>query len=175
MSVLAPKLRLDASDLDSLCAVARFDFGIFVELAFPDLHGGQSLIHAPYIDVIVAILVGSTDDGENRFIINLPPGYLKSMLVSVLWVAWRLGVEPSSRIICVCHGDELAHNLSIKTRSLMQSALYRKIFPDTIPEKKAQDNITTTKGGGRYATAVGGPIAGFRADIIVIDDVAPCV
>ncbi len=52
----------------------------------------------------------------------------------------------------------------------MQSSRYRRIFPGTVLDKKAQDSLTTTKGGQRYATSVTGPIAGFRADLIVIDD-----
>ena len=52
----------------------------------------------------------------------------------------------------------------------MQSAIYKAIFPGTVLDKKAEDLITTTKGGQRYATAVGSDIAGFRADLIIIDD-----
>ena len=82
----------------------------------------------------------------------------------------RLGVNPAEKIICISYGDDLAHNLSRKTRQLMLSPLYRMTFPGTILDKKAEDSITTTKGGQRYATAVGSDIAGFRADLIVIDD-----
>ena len=95
---------------------------------------------------------------------------MKSLLVSILYVAWRLGVNPAEKIICISYGDDLTHNLSRKTRQLMLSPLYRMIFPGTILDKKAEDSITTTKGGQRYATAVGSDIAGFRADLIVIDD-----
>ena len=37
-------------------------------------------------------------------------------------------------------------------------------------EKQAEDLLTTTKGGQRMATSVGGPAAGFRADLAIIDD-----
>ena len=52
----------------------------------------------------------------------------------------------------------------------MLSALYARIFPGTILDKRAADHITTTKGGRRYATAVGSDITGFGADEIIIDD-----
>jgi predicted phage terminase large subunit-like protein len=160
----------DPSGLDDLVALAPIDFGIFVELMFPILHQGKGLDHAPYIDLIIEELVRSRRGGHRRIIINLPPGFMKSMLVSILHVAWRLGVNPAEKIICISYGDDLAHDLSRKTRRLMLSPLYRKIFPGTILDKKAEDSITTTKGGQRYATAVGSDIAGFRADLIVIDD-----
>jgi predicted phage terminase large subunit-like protein len=103
-------------------------------------------------------------------LINLPPGFLKSMLISILYVAWRLGRDPTVKFICISYGDDLAHYLSRKTRELMQSPLYRALFPGTVLVKKAEDLITTTKGGYRYATAGGSDITGFRANEIIIDD-----
>lgn len=160
----------DTLSLDESVVLARVDFGSFVELAFPVLHPGEDLVYARYIDLIIEALVQTTRGGDRRIIANLPPGYMKSQLVSVLYVAWRLGVNPAEKIICISYGDDLAHDLSRKTRQLMLSPLYRRIFPGTILDKKAEDSITTTQGGQRYATAVGSDIAGFRAHLIIIDD-----
>jgi hypothetical protein len=88
----------------------------------------------------------------------------------VLYTAWRLGVNPSEKIICISYGDDLSHDLSRKTRLVMQSHVYLRIFPRTVLDKRAEDAITTTKAGQRYATAVGSDIAGFRADLIIMDD-----
>jgi predicted phage terminase large subunit-like protein len=149
---------------------ARDDFGIFVARVFPVLHGGKNMIPASYINLIVEALMRSTAGGRRRLIFNLPPGYMKSTLITVLYTAWRLGVNPSEKIICISYGDDLSHDLSRKTRQVMQSSIYRKIFPGTVLDKKAEDSITTTKAGQRYATAVGSDIAGFRADLIIMDD-----
>ena len=166
-----PQLRqADHLSGDDLIALARADFAIFVELAFPVLHDSQRMVHAPYIDVIVEVLACSAIGGERNLIFNVPPGYMKSMLISILYTAWRLGVNPAERIIGISYGDDLSHQLSVKTRKLMQSPLYQAIFPETILDKKAEDSITTTRGGQRLATAVGSAIAGFRADLIIIDD-----
>jgi hypothetical protein len=67
-----------------LVALARIDFGTYVELMFPVLHQGAGLIHAPYVDLIVDALVRSRKGGDRRIIINLPPGFMKSLLVSIL-------------------------------------------------------------------------------------------
>jgi hypothetical protein len=56
------------------------------------------------------------------------------------------------------------------TRSLMQSEIYRRIFPETILDKKAVDYVRTTQQGARYVTSVGSDITGFGADVIIIDD-----
>ena len=64
-----------------LYALAGRDFGIFVELAFPILHPGKKLFHAPYLDVLVAVMESCAAGCEPRVIINLPPGFMKSMLI----------------------------------------------------------------------------------------------
>ena len=61
---------------------------------------------------------------------------MKFLLVSILYVAWRLGVNPAEKIICISYGDDLTHTLSRKTRQLILSPLYRMIFPGTILDKR---------------------------------------
>ena len=149
-----------------LVPLARVDFLVFIVLMFPELHDGKRMIPAPYVEVIVEGLMNARSGGPNRrLIFNLPPGHMKSLLISILFTAWRLGMNPSERIICASYSDDLAHQLSSLTRQVMQSRLYRRIFPGTVLDKKAQDSLTTTKGGQRYSTSVTGPIAGFRATI----------
>lgn len=155
---------------DDLIALSRKDFYTFVQLMFPVLHPGTPLIYAQYIELIVEHLRVLPDQEFRRLIFNLPPGYMKSTIISVLYTAWRLGVDPTARFICISYGDDLAHELSERTRKVMTSTLFKRIFPATILEKKAQDYLRTTKGGGRYATSVGSDITGFRADEIIMDD-----
>src|SRR5262245_59788271 len=112
----------------------------------------------------------STAGRSPRVIVNLPPGFMKSMLISIMYVAWRLGVDPTLKFVCISYGDDLAHKHSASTRKLMQSPVYRAIFPKTVLDKKAEDWFTTTKGGYRYATAVGSDITGFRPNEIIVDD-----
>ena len=64
----------------------------------------------------------------------------------------------------------LPTSILASTRKLMQSPEYRAIFPGTVLDKKAEDWLTTTKGGYRYATAVGSDITGFRPTEIIVDD-----
>jgi hypothetical protein len=153
-----------------LIAQARTDFATFVELMFPILHNGKRLKYAPYIDFICCLLIGSGQPHRLRIVVNMPPGYMKSLLISVLFVAWSLGVNPGKKFICASYGDDLAHKLGRKTREVMQSPLYRTMFPDTVLTKTAEDRLETRQRGSRYATAVGSDIAGFRANCIIIDD-----
>ena len=153
-----------------LLQLACVDFGVFLALNFPVLHDGKQMIPAPYVSVIVEGLMGVHKGELTRVIVNMPPGHMKSMIVSVMYTAWLLGVDPSKRILCISYGEGLARQLSRLTRRVMTSPLYRAIFPGTVLAKQSEDLLTTTKGGQRLATAVGGTIAGFRSDLTVIDD-----
>ena len=172
MSSVAEILGPEASGFSpgDLIVAARLSFWTFFELTFEVLHPGEELADADYFVLIDHLLDSCHKRRQRRLILNMPPGYMKSTLVSVYFTAWLLGQDPTTKIICASYGDDLAHLLSRRVRDLMQSAIYRRIFPATILAKKAEDLLTTTKGGQRYATAVGSDITGFRADYIIIDD-----
>lgn len=153
-----------------LYALARVDFGTFFEIAFPILNPGKTLDYAPYLDLMIYVMESCAEGGLKRVIINLPPDFMKSMIVSIIYVAWRLGVDPTLKFVCISCGDDLANKHSASTRTLMLSPIYRAIFPATILRKKAENWLETTKGGYRYATAVCSDITGFRPNGIIVDD-----
>lgn len=155
---------------NDLIALARTDFWVFVELVFHVLHPSDKLVFAPYLTVIAAKLEECAAGDCRRRIFNLPPGFMKSTIISIMYVAWRLGVNPSLKFICVSYGESLATDLSSRCRSVMISKIYKKIFPKTVLAKKAEDHLTTTLGGARYSAVVGSNTTGFRAHEIIIDD-----
>lgn len=83
--------------LNDLIAAARLDFGCFIELAFKVLHPGKKLIHAQYLDLLITLMESCAAGRQSRVIVNLPPGYMKSMLISIMYVAWRLGGDPTRK------------------------------------------------------------------------------
>ena len=116
---------------------------------FPVLHDGRQMRTAPYVNLMVEALMSVRDGAEKRMIFNLPPGHMKSMIVSVMFTAWVLGVDPSKRILCISYGEDLTKHLSRQTRRLMTSPLYRRIFPQTQLTRQRP-----TKGGSWTGLAV---------------------
>jgi hypothetical protein len=111
------------------------------------------------------------ENNEVRPIINAPPRYLKSHLVSVTFPAWCLGHQPSAQILCASYAQELADKLSRDCRRIMMSDWYRRVFPTRLsPERQAVSEFETTAQGCRLATSVGGVLTGRGADLIIIDD-----
>jgi len=163
----SPEQDLTAADL---YALARTDFWTFFEIAFTVLNPGKKLDYAPYLDLMIFLMTSCAEGRKSRVIINLPPGFMKSMIVSIIYVAWRMGVDPTLKFVCISYGDDLANKHSASTRVLMLSPIYKAIFPGTVLRKKAENWLETTKRGYRYATAVCSDITGFRPNEIILDD-----
>ena len=106
----------------------------------------------------------------SRLLINQPPRSLKSLSVSVVYVAWLLGHDPSRRVIVVSYANDLAAELHRQFRMIVDAPWYRALFPAMRPARDSGTELVTTAGGGRYATSVGGTLTGRGADLIIIDD-----
>jgi hypothetical protein len=135
--------------VDDLIRLARIEFGILVALVFRVLHGGKNMVPASYINLIVEALMRTTTGGKRRLIFNLPPGYMKSTLITVLYTAWRLGVNPLEKIICISYGDDLSHDLHTRAIGELLSPRWqsaetvqhlRKTVPPHIFEAQYQQN-----------------------------------
>ncbi len=96
-------------------AILRADFTSFVQCAFYELNPQARYMPGPHIEVIASKLDACRRGEIRRLIINLPPRNLKSHCVSIAFVAWLLGHEPTRRIICASYGQELADKLPAVT------------------------------------------------------------
>jgi predicted phage terminase large subunit-like protein len=107
-----------------------------------------------------------------RLIINMPPRHTKSEFASYLLPAWFLGKFPKKKIIETAHTAELAVGFGRKVRNLVDSDVYKSIFPGVglQSDSKAAGRWATNQGGDYFAIGVGGAVTGKGADILIIDD-----
>lgn len=160
-------MRLERQYLEIL----RHDLVSFAERAFRHLNPTTDYVHNWHIDVIAEKLEDCRRGDTRRLIINMPPRHLKSHLISIAYVAWALGHDPSLQILCVSYGQDLSDKLARDTREIMQSDWYRQVFPTRLsPTRQAVAEFVTTAQGVRIATSVGGVLTGRGADLIIIDD-----
>lgn len=164
-----------ATRIDDRAAVLerlqRHDFVSFLIGAFPQIHGG-SCMQPNWHHEAIAYQLGRVHAGETRrLLITLPPRGLKSVMISVAWVAWCLGQDPTLRFVCVTYSQELSLKHARDCRTLMQTNWYRRLFPGTIISvRSAVHDFETTRHGGRLATSVAGTLTGRGGDIIIVDD-----
>jgi len=148
----------------------RQDLTAFIQRSFYELNPQTLLLLSWYIEVIAAMLEACRLGKRRRLIITLPPRHLKSHCVSVAFVAWLLGFDPAAQIICASYGQDLSDKHARDCRTLMNSALYRRLFATRLGERTAVQDFATTQGGTRMATSIGGVLTGRGADWIIIDD-----
>lgn len=168
-------LTIDEDELTaSICLDSFFDFvKEFWDVIIPEEPVYNW--HIPYLCSQLQDTVERVIRRENKLydeIINIPPGTTKSTICTVMLPAWAWAKDPTLRIITGSYSASLATDHAVKSRDIIKSEKYKKLFPH-VEIKKDQDNKTqykTTKNGERYATSVGGTITGIHAHLIIIDD-----
>ncbi len=157
---------------DILLSLLRTDFKSFCIKVFNTISSADTYMDNWHVDVICNEIEQMIDGKNNRLIINIPPRNMKSIICSVALPAFLLGLDPSTRIICVSYSDELVKKLSNDCKMVMTSSWYKELFPRTVIDSKhcSATNFGTTRSGGRFATSVGGPLTGIGGDWIIIDD-----
>ena len=158
------------NDQAVLTALLRTDLRFFVWKCFQTILPGTPYLPNWHVDAIVHQLMRVQAGEISRLLINQPPRSLKSICVSVAYVAWVLGHDPTRRIIVVSYSSEFAAELHRQFRMIIDAPWYRALSPLMRPAKDSGTELVTTAGGSRYATSVGGTLTGRGADLIVVDD-----
>jgi hypothetical protein len=165
-----PMINIKRSDY---LALMRVSLPMFIEWVFTEVNPSTPYLDNFHIPLIAGYLEKMRLDDLRRLIINIPPRNLKSIIVSVAYVAWLMGHDPTCKIICVSYAQDLADFLARMCRLVMMSPRYHEMFPQTriSPFRTAASGFETTLGGYRFATSLDGPLLGFGADYIIIDDI----
>ena len=80
-----------------LAALLRSDLRSFIWKSFQTILPGTQYLPNWHIDAIVHQLMRVHGGEISRLLINQPPRSLKSICVSVAYVAWLLGHDPARR------------------------------------------------------------------------------
>lgn len=145
---------------------ARETFMGFVHKVWPEFIGGRH--HKIMAQAFERVAKGEV----KRLIINMPPRHTKSEFASYLLPAWFLGKFPAKKVIQTSNTAELAVGFGRKVRNLVDSEVYRDIFPNLQlqQDSKAAGRWNTSKGGDYFAIGVGGTVTGKGANLLIIDD-----
>jgi len=76
-------------------------------------------------------------NGDSKYkilILMVPPRHGKSRQASIDFPAWYLGQNPNGEIINASYSSELAQDFGTKTRTLIQSEEYQRIFDTRLKE-----------------------------------------
>jgi predicted phage terminase large subunit-like protein len=138
---------------------------------------GTPLLWNWHLDLICEHLEAVTYGECQSLAINIPPRYMKSILVTVMWPCWEWAVAPSKRYLFASYAGELSTSHSLSRRRILESEWYRRGVEHYWgePWELADDaNLKTryqnTAQGHMIATSVGGSATGEGGDRVVIDD-----
>jgi predicted phage terminase large subunit-like protein len=156
---------------DTIGALVRTDSSSFARKSFETVEGNP-LSDDFYVLVVLYHLLRLHRSEVQRLIINLPLRHAKTLL-AVIFTTWALAHNPTLKILVLSQLEELATIFVQHIRTIVQSSWFEKAFPLRL--KKGQDRIgyfRTSAGGAVFARPLMAKLAGFGADLIVVDDPA---
>lgn len=154
---------VDNWHIEVLCAELE------AQMAVHFLAPGEALPVIPSLNPIT----GTPIPWSQNVLMNVPPGTMKSLIVSVFLPAWVWLRKPSWRAIYASAADDVASRDSQKCRELIESEWYRERFRPTwrlADDQNAKMLYKNTETGFRQAVTVGRKITGARADALFVDD-----
>jgi len=153
-----------------LAALLRDNLPAFMEWVFSILEPGTTFLPNWHYEHLCWHLMRVMRGESRRLIINVPPRSGKSLLGSVAWPMFVLGHDPTKRVICVSHTEDLARKFSVDRRTIAQNGRFRELFPRFRLAQARDLELSTTRRGSCFAAGVTGRVLGRGADLIIIDD-----
>lgn len=132
--------------------------------------------HIPYVCQEMQKVAERVFAGEPKaydLVINVPPGSTKSTICSIMFPAWVWVNMPTARSICGSYSYPLALELSRRSRDVVLSDKFRRLYPNCPPlreDQHAKGYFLNEAGGYRFSTSTGGSVTGFHGHFLIIDD-----
>lgn len=145
----------------------------FVEDGWPVVEPELPFIPNWHIDAICQHLEWVASGEIQRLVVNIGPGFAKSLLTGVLWPAWMWTWRPAWSAIFSSYDGTLSTRDSVRARSVMTSAWYLETFRPPwrfTSDQNVKSYYTNSRTGARLATSVDGKNTGFRAHCVTVDD-----
>lgn len=147
------------------------NFAAFVEAAWPQLEPLNVFMGNWHIDAICEHLMAISMSKLRRLQIWVPPGSMKSRLVSVLWPAWEWTHSPSMRYWTASYDISLSKEMAMYSRDLMMTDWYRERWADQFDWRKTDESFfVNDQGGHRLSTSPQSKGTGKHGDRIMFDD-----
>ncbi len=125
------------------------------------------------LKAVCAHLQAVTEGQITRLLVNVPPGFMKSLLTDVFWPAWEwgpMGME-HLRYVAFSYSATLTERDNRRFAALLTSSDYIAMYGATVQLTRQGDrNVANKATGWKLASSVGGVSTGERGDRIILDD-----
>lgn len=147
----------------------------FAEYVWPVVEPAIPFIKGWAIEAIAEHLEAVTEGQIRRLLINVPPGFTKSLMTDVFWPAWEWGPKnmPWLRYMCASYSNHLTERDNMRCRNIVISDRYKLLWGKRFGisnEQFTKVKFANNQTGWKLATSVAGIGTGERADRCIIDD-----
>ncbi len=144
----------------------------FVRYFWDVLEPGKTLVEGWALYAICMHLEAVTRGEIRRLLINVPPGFMKSMLVNVYWPAWEWSVGLGvTRYVTFSYVAYLTQRDNGRFSDVLGSREYKELWGHEIRlEADAKVKVENQRMGWKFASSVEGVGTGERGDRILADD-----
>lgn len=109
-----------------------------------------------------------------RLLMNVPPGFMKSLGTDVFFPAWEWGAleRPDLRYLSFSYSSDLTERDNVRFADVISSQRYRELWGRkvTLSPHMGARKVANRHTGWKIASSVGGVGTGERADRVIIDD-----
>ena len=147
----------------------------FVRYVWPIVEPAIPFVEGWALSAIADHLQAVTRGEIRRLLINVPPGFSKSLLTDVFWPAWEWGPQnhPSYRYVCASYSNHLTERDNMRCRNVVMNERYQRLWGNRFRisnEQFTKVKFANDKTGWKLATSTGGIGVGERGDRFIIDD-----
>lgn len=125
-----------------------------------DLSEAQSKKDCNIIDI--------RDSELDRLNLNMPPRHSKSMIFNVIGPVWLWTYYPI-KAVSISHTGDLAKTMNEKRYAIVNSKLYKSLYPNIEIIENTKDSIIDNRGGQLYSQNRNA-LTGYGGDMIINDD-----
>jgi predicted phage terminase large subunit-like protein len=143
------------------------------DVVWPVVEPGTEFIDNWHLHAICEHLQAVLNGDIANLLVNMPPRFAKSILISVTMPTWAWIDRPEMRSIFASYSANLSIRDALKSRRVINSPRYQKYYGDIFQLSDDQDvkaRYENDKTGFRMSTSVGGMGTGEGGDVLVVDD-----
>ncbi len=133
----------------------------------------RPLIRGPSWECICDHLEAVGNGEIRKLLINVPPGFSKSLLSNVFFPTYQWGPKnrPDQRFVGFSYSKDLTLRDNRKALLLVQSDIYQRNWGDRFTlASEAKGRFDTDVHGFKFASSTGGIGTGERGDFLIVDD-----
>lgn len=155
--------------------LCEYSLAEFIKQFWYVLEPSTPLVWGWPLDAMILHLEAVTRGEIKRLLMNVPPGFMKSLLVSVFWPAWEWGPRGLShlRYINTSYSSSLTERDNRRFRDIVSSEKYQSRWGKICTPAKDQFSvvmIANEQKGWKLAASIGSATTGHRGDRVIIDD-----